>query len=189
MSAGEVFKEKGAELFSFIRRRVRSDEDAEDILQEVFYQYHKAVSLLSPIENVYAWLYRAARNKIIDLWRKKKDIPLADLLINDDAEDPLDEILSNPILDFFKDLNTAETEYAKGIFWERFEEALDRLPQNQRDIFELTEFEGMSFKELSAQTGVPINTLISRKHYAVLSLRKSLADLYEDFFNTPKKKT
>ncbi|MDR2400125.1 MAG: sigma-70 family RNA polymerase sigma factor [Deferribacteraceae bacterium] len=188
MSAGDVFIEKGAELFRFIRRRVRSDEDAEDILQDVFCQFHRAEILLSPIENIYAWLYRTARNKIIDLWRKKKELPVSDFLEDDDTEDNLNEIVSNPIREFFRAFYPQEDDYIKNIFWERFEAALDKLPPNQREVFELTEFEGATFKELSEEKGIPINTLISRKHYAVLSLRKNLADIHSDMLGAAPKK-
>ncbi|MDR2400445.1 MAG: RNA polymerase sigma factor [Deferribacteraceae bacterium] len=181
MPASDVFKEKSAELLRFIRRRVRSEEDAENILQDVFYQFHRVEILLSPIENVYAWLYRTARNKIIDLWRKKEEIPLSDFLDDNCADGKvLDKITSSSVLSFIADFYAPETEYIKGLFWERFEQALEKLPQKQREIFELTEFEGVSFKELAEQTGLPINTLLSRKHYAVVSLRKSLADIYRD---------
>jgi RNA polymerase sigma factor (sigma-70 family) len=117
--------------------------------------------------------------KCLPIHIKKKEIPLA---VFDDGTDFLNELFSNPILNFFEDFSTPETEYLKSLFWERFEDALDKLPQNQRDVFELTEFEGVSFKELAERTGLPLNTLLSRKRYAVLSLRKSLSDIYGDIF-------
>jgi RNA polymerase sigma factor (sigma-70 family) len=179
MASGDIFKDKSGELLRFIRRRVKSEEDAEDILQDVFYQFARAENLLTPIENIYAWLYRTARNKIIDLWRKKKEIPIADFF-EDSENNFMDDILSNPAFGFITDLCPTETEFIRNLFWERFEEALDKLPQNQREVFELTEFEGVTFKDLSEQTGIPVNTLLSRKHYAVLSLRKNLSELYSE---------
>jgi RNA polymerase sigma factor (sigma-70 family) len=182
-SAAAVFKEKGGELLRFIRRRVQSDEDAEDILQDVFYQFARAESLLTPVENIYAWLYSIARNKIIDLWRKKKEIPITDLC--KDGDNFTDNFLSNPVFGFITDFCPTEREYIKNLFWERFEEVFDKLPQNQREVFKLTEFEGVTFKELSKRTGIPINTLLSRKHYALLSLRKNLSEMYSAMFDKP----
>jgi RNA polymerase sigma factor (sigma-70 family) len=131
MASGDIFKDKSGELLRFIRRRVKSEEDAEDILQDVFYQFARAENLLTPIENIYAWLYRTARNKIIDLWRKKKEIPIADFF-EDSENNFMDDILSNPAFGFITDLYPTETEFIRNLFWERFEEALDKLPQNQR---------------------------------------------------------
>jgi RNA polymerase sigma factor (sigma-70 family) len=182
-SAADVFKDNGGELLRFIRRRVKSDEDAEDILQEVFYQFARAEILLMPVENIYAWLYSIARNKIIDLWRRKKEIPITDLC--KDGDNFTDNFLSNPVFGFISDFCPTESEYIKSLFWEHFEEAFDKLPQNQREVFELTEFEGVTFKELSKQTGTSINTLLSRKHYAVLSLRKNLSEIYSAMFDRP----
>jgi RNA polymerase sigma factor (sigma-70 family) len=181
VSSSDVFKDKSGELLRFIRRRVESEEDAEDILQDVFCQFARAESLLTPVENIYAWLHSVARNKIIDLWRKKKETPLADLF--KDGDNFTDNFLSNPVFGFISDFQPSEREYIKSLFWERFEEAFDKLPQNQREVFELTEFEGITFKELSKQTGIPINTLLSRKHYAVLSLRKNLSEIYSAMFD------
>ncbi|MDR2104437.1 MAG: sigma-70 family RNA polymerase sigma factor [Deferribacteraceae bacterium] len=187
MPAGEVFKEKSGELLRFIRRRVRTEEDAEDILQEVFYQFYRAINLLTPIENISAWLYKAARNKIIDLWRKKKDIPISDLLKIEYTDSAITDIINDPYAELLSTFYTPEDEYDKELFWASLEEALDKLPQNQREVFELTEFEGVTFKELSKQTGTPINTLLSRKHYAVISLRKSLVKEYAELFSDDKK--
>ena len=164
------------QLFDFIRRRVGSTEDAEDILQDVFYQL---VGNTQPIEQVSSWLFRVTRNKITDSYRKQK-LPLADdvLSVAGNEEDGFDwkEMLlpadSNP-----------ETEYLRNIFWENLQEALDELPAEQRDAFMQNEIEGVSFKDMSVQTGESVATLISRKRYAVLHLRERLQGMKDDLLN------
>ena len=159
---------------------MRSEADAEDILQDVFYQLASSYSVTEPIEQLTSWLFTVARNKIIDWYRKRKpqsvpvDIPedearlgLADLLL--DARQNPDDV------------------YARTILWETFAEALDELPDNQREVFMMHEFEGKSFKEISEMTAEPINTLLSRKRYAVLFLREQLQELYEELFNQRRK--
>lgn len=163
------------QLLGFIKQRVNNNEDAEDILQDVFYQF---AGNTEPIEQVTGWLYKVTRNKIIDSYRKQK-LPLADDLFNlEPEEDMLDwkEFLlpadSNP-----------ETTYLRNLFWEALQQALDELPQEQRDVFIKNEMEGIPFKEIEAQTGVGVATLISRKRYAVLHLRDRLAVLKDELLN------
>ena len=152
-------------LFSFIRGKVPTLEDAEDLLQELYYRFLKADSLLNPVEQVSAWLYRAARNLITDLYRKKKEEPL-----EDEALGELGEILLGE--------STPENAYLRGLIWDRLEEALAKLPPEQSQAFVRTEIDGLSFNELAKETGVAVNTLISRKRYALQSLRLELETLY-----------
>jgi len=168
----ELIVEYQPQLKSFIRKRVTNKEDAEDILQDVFYQLVKAVnSAMNPIEHVSAWLYRVARNTIINKGMKKqeeelpvyRDEELSEILFSDETASP-----------------SPETEYLRSLVWTELETALSELPPEQREIFELTELDGLPVKEISKTTGVPVNTLLSRKHYAALHLRKRLAWLYED---------
>lgn len=173
LNIGEMVKQYQRQLQRFIRRRVSSDEDAEDILQDVFYKLAKADAMMTPIEHVSGWLYKVARNQIYD-WRLSKKA--GDKWEQDEAllETPLDdlaEILLSPA-------DTPEMEYLRKQIWHELELALAELPPEQREVFELTEFAGMSFKEIAAAQNVPVNTLMSRKHYAVLYLRKKLTGLY-----------
>ncbi|MDR1524081.1 MAG: RNA polymerase sigma factor [Tannerella sp.] len=167
------------QLKSFIRKRVDNREDAEDILQDVFYQLAKTVNAsISPIEHVAAWLYRVARNTIINhsIKKREEDMPVyqndenASGIMND-----FSEILFNN-----ETSPSPETEYLRSLVWEELENALAELPSEQREIFELTELEDIPVKEISQTTGTPVNTLLSRKHYAVLHLRKRMKQLYED---------
>jgi RNA polymerase sigma factor (sigma-70 family) len=171
-----VGREQGR-LRNFIRRRVADEADAEDILQDVFYELIEAYRLAKPIEQVGAWLYRVARNRIIDRFRKKKPERLAPEN-NPDAESgdslSLEELLPSPDAG-------PEAAYARSILLEELEEALDELPKEQREVFLAHEFEGTSFKELAAETGVSVNTLLSRKYYAVLYLRRRLQTIYDEF--------
>ena len=173
-----IGREQGR-LRNFIRRRVADDADAEDILQDVFYELIEAYRLMKPIEQVGAWLYRVARNRIIDGFRKKKAEPYSPEK-NPDAEDgdllSLEELLPSPDAG-------PEATYARSILLEELDEALDELPEEQREVFLAHEFEGLSFKEISAETGVRVNTLLSRKHHAVLYLRRRLQSIYDDFVN------
>ena len=163
-------------LFSFIRQRVASAEDAEDILQDVFYQF---AGNAQPIEQASAWLYKVARNKITDSYRKQK-LPLADDVLpsseNEDEGFDWREMLlpadSNP-----------ETEYLRSIFWDELQQSLDELPSEQRDVFIQNEIEGMAFKDIAVLTGEPVATLISRKRYAVLHLRERLHVLKDELLN------
>jgi RNA polymerase sigma factor (sigma-70 family) len=162
-------------LMGFIRRRVSNEADAEDILQDVFYQL---LGNKEPIDQVAAWLFRVARNKIIDRSRKKQTVPLDGLFFeNEDGEDMewMDILMD--------DTSNPETQYLRSLFRETFQEALDELPEEQKQAFIQNEMDGISFKQISEETGVPINTLISRKRYAVLHLRSRLADLHEALKN------
>lgn len=175
----EIVKDSSTRLHGFIRKRVRSAEDADDILQDVFYQLAEADNYLKPIEQITSWLYTVARNKITDWHRKKRAEPL--LAISDDDE--TDTILTEMGELMFDNGSTPETEYLRSLIWEELDEALALLPEEQRTVFELTEMKGLSFKEISKQTGVPVNTLLSRKRYAVLYLRKRLQVLYDELLN------
>jgi len=173
-----IDRERGR-LRNFIRRRVADEADAEDILQDVFYELIEAYRLMKPIEQVGAWLFRVARNRIIDVFRKKKPEAFSDRR-GQESEDremlTLEELLPSPEAG-------PEAEYARSILLEQLDAALDELPDDQRDVFIAHEIEGRSFKELSAETGVSVNTLLSRKHHAVLHLRSRLQSIYDEFTN------
>jgi RNA polymerase sigma factor (sigma-70 family) len=176
----ELIVEYQPQLKSFIRKRVTNKEDAEDILQDVFYQLVKAVNgTMNPIEHVSAWLYRVARNTIINKGIKKREEEIPVYRDEDTDHETLKEL--SDIL--FSDETTSpspETEYLRSLVWTELETALSELPPEQREIFELTELDGLPVKEIAKTMGVPVNTLLSRKHYAVVHLRKQLAGLYED---------
>jgi RNA polymerase sigma factor (sigma-70 family) len=163
-------------LLDFIRRRVRSEADAEDILQDVFYQLAETDSIAEPIEQLTSWLFTVARNKIIDWYRKKKPESLPVEIPDDDARLGVSDLLLDP-------RQNPDDVYARSILWDTFGDALEELPDNQREVFVLHEFEGRSFKEIAELTGEPINTLLSRKRYAVLFLREQLRELYDELFN------
>ena len=173
-----IGREQGR-LRNFIRRRVADEAEAEDILQDVFYELIEAYRLMKPIEQVGAWLYRVARNRIIDGFRKKKPEPFSSER-DSEAEDhdslSLEELLPSPD-------SGPEATYARSILLEELDAAIDELPEEQREVFLAHEFEGFSFKEISAETGVSVNTLLSRKHHAVLYLRRRLQSIYDDFVN------
>jgi RNA polymerase sigma factor (sigma-70 family) len=154
-------------LEHFIRSRVPDPADAEDILQEAFYELFEAVRLLKPIEQVGAWLFQVARNRIIDLFRRKKTQDL-------DRRGALEDLLPSPDAG-------PEAAFARGVLVEQLEAALAELPEEQRAVFLAHEIDGRSFKEISAATGVGVNTLLSRKHAAVLHLRERLRDIREEF--------
>jgi RNA polymerase sigma factor (sigma-70 family) len=176
-NAADAFSTYGKKLTSFIRKRVSSAEDAEDILSEVFYQLSRMDSLAKPVEQVSAWLYHVARNNIINWYAKKKNEPVPISVFEDDDED---DILADFADVLFSDDSTPETEYLRSLILAEIETALAELPPEQREIFEQTEFLGLPVKEISKTTGTPVNTLLSRKHYAVLRLRKRLKHLYSD---------
>ena len=163
-------------LRNFIRRRVADPSDAEDILQEVFYELVETYRLMKPIEQVGAWLFRVARNRIIDLFRKKKPDPSTnDPVVAEDGElvtleDLLPSVDAGP-----------EAAYARTVLLEELEDALAELPDEQREVFLAHEIEGRSFKELAVETGLSVNTLLSRKHYAVIHLRERLRAVYDEF--------
>jgi RNA polymerase sigma factor (sigma-70 family) len=171
----DVVQREQSRLRNFIRRRVPDPRDAEDILQDVFYELVEANSLLMPIEHVTGWLFRVARNRITDLFRKKKPERFSEAAHDDD-----DELLR------FEDLLPSpdagpEALYARNLLLEELELALDELPEEQREVFVAHELEGRSFKEMAADTGVSVNTLLSRKRYAVLHLRERLQSVYDEF--------
>jgi RNA polymerase sigma factor (sigma-70 family) len=171
----EIIAGQRSRLRSFIRRRVPDPSDAEDVLQDVFYKLVEANRLLMPIDHVTGWLFRVARNRITDLLRKKKPENFSAV-----AADGADETLRLEDLLPSSDAGP-EALYARSLLLDELELALEELPEEQRDVFVAHELEGHSFKEISAQTGVSVNTLLSRKHYAVLHLRKRLQDLYDEF--------
>jgi RNA polymerase sigma factor (sigma-70 family) len=165
-------------LLDFIRKRIPDEEDAEDILQDVFYQFTESF-MIQPIEQVSAWLFKAARNRITDLFRKKKSIPFSRTFTPSDDEDD-----SYSINDFLPDpADGPEAVYARKIIINELMEALDELPAEQREAFVMSEIDGKSFKEMAEITGEGVNTLLSRKRYAVVYLRKRLQELYSDFIN------
>ena len=172
----EVVKREQSRLRNFIRRRVPDPLDAEDILQEVFYQLVEANRLLMPIEHVTGWLFRVARNRIIDLFRKKKPEIFSDAAVADGDGEllRLEDLLPSP------DAGPGAL-YARSVLLEELEFALDELPDEQREVFVGHELEGRSFKEMAAETGVNVNTLLSRKRYAVLHLRERLQSIYDEF--------
>ncbi len=167
-----IRRERGR-LFEFIRRRVRNEADAEDILQDVFYQLAASYSVTEPIEKLTSWLFTVARNKVIDWYRKRRPVssPVEDL----EADLPLSltDLLFDPA-------QAPDAMYTRSRVWSELADALDDLPEEQKQVFVMHELEGKSFKEIAAITGEPINTLLSRKRYAVLYLREQLQELYQE---------
>jgi RNA polymerase sigma factor (sigma-70 family) len=170
----EVIKREQSRLGNFIRRRVPDPRDAEDILQEVFYELVEANRLLMPIEHITGWLFRVARNRITDLFRKKKPESFSDTVVADDELLQLEDLLPSPAAG-------PEALYARNVLLDELELAVDELPEEQREVFVAHELEGRSFKEMAAETGVSVNTLLSRKRYAVLHLRERLQSIYDEF--------
>ena len=170
----ESVKRNYASLRAFIRKRVADQADAEDVLQEVFYELVEAYRMMQPIEQVTAWLFRVARNRIIDLFRRRARQGTAETRVNDEGEElSLEELLPSPDAG-------PDAAYARNVMLEAVDEALDELPGEQRDVFVAHELMGYSFKEIAEQTGVSVNTLLSRKHYAVLHLRERLESFYDE---------
>jgi RNA polymerase sigma factor (sigma-70 family) len=172
----EVVKRESSRLRNFIRRRVPDPGDAEDILQDVFYRLMEANRLLMPIEHVTGWLFRVARNRITDLFRKKEPENFSDMAVidEDDELSQFEDLLPSPDAG-------PEALYTRNVLLDELELALDELPKEQREVFVAHEFEGRSFKEISEETGVSVNTLLSRKRYAVLRLRERLQRVYDEF--------
>jgi RNA polymerase sigma factor (sigma-70 family) len=172
----EVVKRERSRLSSFIRRRVPDPRDAEDILQDVFYKLVEANRLLMPIEHVTGWLFRVARNRITDLFRKKEPESFSDLAVVNDEDEllPLEDLLPSPDAG-------PDALYARNLILDELEMAVEELPEEQREVFVAHELEGRSFKEIAGETGVSVNTLLSRKRYAVLRLRERLQVIYDEF--------
>jgi len=172
----DVVMREQSRLRNFIRRRVPDPRDAEDILQDVFYELVEANRLLMPIEHVTGWLFRVARNHITDLFRKKKPESFSDTGITDENGVVLEieDLLPSPDAG-------PEALYFRSVLLDELELAVDELPEEQREVFVAHELEGRSFKEIAAKRAVSVNTLLSRKHYAVLHLRERLQSVYDEF--------
>jgi RNA polymerase sigma factor (sigma-70 family) len=173
----QAVRDYGKRLFYFIRGRVNTDEDAEDILQDVWYQFSNVMNG-QPIEQASAWLYRVARNRIIDKYRRQQPVPIAIGIEEMFADDEESEYHFREIL--LTENATPETEHLRNLFWEQLFSALDELPEEQKQVFVWNELEDISFTKIAERTGEKVNTLISRKRYAVLHLRKRLEQLYKD---------
>ncbi|MGB8128975.1 MAG: RNA polymerase sigma factor [Candidatus Angelobacter sp.] len=171
----EVVKREGSRLRNFIRRRVTDPGDVEDVLQDVFYRLVEANRLLMPIDHITGWLFRVARNRITDLFRKKKPELFSDAVIESEEGEELqiEDLLPSPDAG-------PEALYLRNLLLDEMELALEELPEDQREVFVAHELEGRSFKELAAETGVSVNTLLSRKRYAVLHLRERLQTIYDE---------
>jgi RNA polymerase sigma factor (sigma-70 family) len=173
-----IAQEQGR-LRNFIRRRVADESEVEDILQDVFYELVAAYRMMEPIEQVSAWMFRVARNRIIDLFRKKKPTAsTADSVLVPEGEEPLllEDLLPSPDAG-------PDAAYARSVLLDELDAALDELPAEQREVFVAHELEGRSFKELAAETGLSVNTLLARKHYAVLHLRERLRAIHDEFLH------
>jgi RNA polymerase sigma factor (sigma-70 family) len=174
-----IYNKYHNELRGYISKRVSFKEDVEDILQNVFYNLSKADLIENPVEQISSWLYSVTKNQIIDRSRKKKEerIPVFKKNnIDDDFMGDISELLAD-------DTNDPEMKYLQSVIWNEFSIALEELPEEQKTVYELTELQGFSFKEISESTGIPVNTLISRKRYAVLYLRERLRELYGEVIN------
>jgi len=174
-SIAAIVKDYSRRLMGFIRKRVTNEADAEDILQDVFYQL---LGNKEPIDRITSWLFTVARNKIIDSKRKKQPMAV-DFLFSDEDDGEMNEWM-DILMD---DSSNPETIYLRNLFQETLKEALDELPEDQKQAFVLNELDGIPFKQISDETGIPLNTLISRKRYAVLYLREKLAVLHETLKN------
>ena len=174
-----IYKEKNR-LLNFIRQRVPKVEDAEDILQDVFYQLVSAYESIESLEKTSSWLFTVARNKITDFFRKKKAVPFSEnkpMESDEDAKIPT-------LADILPDLSSHPDQVLiRSMIWEAIEEALEELPEEQREVFVMHEFEDYSFKEIAEIKDVSVNTLLSRKRYAVLNLRKHLSGIYQELFS------
>jgi RNA polymerase sigma factor (sigma-70 family) len=172
----EAVRNEREKLRNFIRRRVPDPRDVEDILQDVFYKLVEANRLLMPIDHVTAWLFRVTRNRIADLFRsrRKETISTNDVVNDNDERLKLEDLLPSPDAG-------PEALYMRNLLLDELELAIEELPDKQREVFVAHEVEGQSFKQIAAETGVGINTLLSRKRYAVLHLRERLGDIYEEF--------
>ena len=172
----EVIQRERRRLFLFIRKRVDDEGDAEDILQDVFYELIEAYRLMKPIEQVGSWLYRVARNRIIDLFRKRRPETFVEIPLDRDADETLllEDLLPSPDAG-------PDALYARSVLLDELHAALQELPEEQREIFVAHEIDGRSFKQLADESGLSINTLLSRKRYATLHLRRRLQAIYDEF--------
>jgi RNA polymerase sigma factor (sigma-70 family) len=172
----EVVEREGSRLLSFIRRRVPDPRDAEDILQDVFSKLVEANRLLMPIDHVTGWLFQVARNRITDLFRKRNPLRFGDMNVLEEEGERLEfeDLLPSPY-------PGPDLQHARGVLLEELELAIGALPSEQREVFVAHELEGRSFRELAAETGVSVNTLLSRKRYAVVRLRERLEEVYREF--------
>ncbi|MCG8575754.1 MAG: sigma-70 family RNA polymerase sigma factor [Flavobacteriales bacterium] len=172
----KTIEKERSRLFNFIRKRVKSNLDAEDILQDVFYQLVRVSDDVNTIEKISSWLFQVARNKITDLYRKKSSLNFSEMSkVGDEEEESIH------FEDYIPDLNDLpDAVLTREMMWEILEEGLNEIPPKQREVFEMHEFEGLSFKEISEITGEQVNTLISRKRYAIVYLRKKLNELYNE---------
>ncbi len=175
----EVVSREQARLRNFIRRRVPDPRDAEEILQEVFYELVEANRLLMPIEHVTGWMFRVARNRITDLFRKKKPESFSGMAVKDEDGDllRLEDILPSPD-------DGPDGLYLRSMLLDELELAINELPPDQREVFVAHEIDGTSFKQMAAETGVNVNTLLARKRYAVRRLRERLQSIHEEFSNS-----
>ena len=179
MNIPEIVKAYSSRLAGFIHKRVNRVEDAEDIIQDVFYQLTEADRLMKPIDEIAAWLFTVARNRITDHYRKKKPDLLMEYYSDEEEDSALEEL--GELMTGNND--TPESIYIRSLVWEELTHALADLPPGQREVFEMTEMKGLSFKKIAQLTGEPVNTLISRKRYAVLYLRERLRILYDELLN------
>jgi RNA polymerase sigma factor (sigma-70 family) len=172
----KIVAEERSRLRNFIRRRVPDPGDAEDVLQDVFYRLVEANTLLMPIEHATGWLFSVARNRITDLFRKKKPENFSDVTVENEsgARLGIEDLLPSPDAG-------PEAIYARNVLLDELELALEELPDEQREVFIQHELEGRTFKQIAAETGVSVNTLLSRKRYAVLHLRERLRSIYDEF--------
>jgi len=176
----EIIAEERSRLRNFIRRRVPNEADAEDLLQDVFYEVVEAYRLTEPVQRWGAWMFTVARNRVTDFFRRRRLEPSASepVAVSEEGDElHLEDVLPSP------DAGPAEV-YARGVLLRELEEALGELPEEQREVFIAHEIEGASFKEIAARTGVNVNTLLSRKHYAVLHLRRRLRAIHDEFVRT-----
>ena len=176
----DIVKRESGRLLDFIKKRIPDDADARDVLQDVFYQLTESYRLMKPIEQVTAWLYTVTRNKITDLFRKKKTVSLDKAFVSSKDENG-DELLLTELLP--QQQETAETKMANSLIMEMLTESLEKLPKTQREVFVMHEIDGLSFNEISEKTGIGLNTLLSRKRYAVNFLREELRSLYNEMFH------
>lgn len=180
-SIRDVIQQNGKKLFDFIRNRVREPEDAEDIFQDVLFELTTAYRMMQPIEKIAAWMYRVARNKITDQYRKKRPDLLEDQLIfrsqDDDDQLFLQDLIRSSSL-------SPDREFDQALIWDAVEQALEELPAEQREVFIKHELEGITFNEMVETTGLSLNTLLSRKRYAILHLRERLQGLYDEIINS-----